>query len=199
MNYKLIAPDWFKEKIPHFRSHGYQYAGIDSITYLEVGVWEGRSMIWVLTNILTGKNCTAYAIDPWQPYQELNEKELQWHGEAESNFDFNMAQILSEENRDTQVIKMKSSSAEAFRKIESSSVDLLYIDGSHSAPDVLEDLVCAWRVLKPGGHLICDDITYGKFSGSNKDPKLAANAFISCHKDDCIVFANDNVLVARKK
>ena len=35
--------------------------------------------------------------------------------------------------------------------------DLVYIDGSHSAKDVLLDSLLAWRLLRPGGAMIWDD------------------------------------------
>ena len=35
--------------------------------------------------------------------------------------------------------------------------DLIYIDASHYAPDVLSDAVLAFKLLKPGGILIFDD------------------------------------------
>jgi predicted O-methyltransferase YrrM len=35
--------------------------------------------------------------------------------------------------------------------------DIIYIDGSHRAKDVLQDSVLAWPLLRPGGILIWDD------------------------------------------
>ena len=35
--------------------------------------------------------------------------------------------------------------------------DLIYIDGSHSAKDVLLDSLLAWRLLRPGGAMVWDD------------------------------------------
>jgi predicted O-methyltransferase YrrM len=37
------------------------------------------------------------------------------------------------------------------------TVDMIHHDATHYAPDVLEDLVLCWDVLRPGGHLIIDD------------------------------------------
>lgn len=194
--YKMIAPDWFSQNIGHFNNFASYYVGKPDVTYLEIGVWEGRSVVWLLDNILTGNRCKIYAIDPWLPYQELNAQQQELHNQAESNFDYNTRVAIG--SRDTNLVKMKMKSSEAVRKIDTETVDFAYIDGSHSAPDVLEDMVNVWRVLKRGGTMFCDDVTYGKFAGSNKDPRLAASAFVSCHKDDSVVLAHNHALVIRK-
>lgn len=196
-SFKMIAPDWFSQNIGHFKNFASQYAGRSGVSYLEIGVWEGRSVVWLLQNILTGPACKIYAIDPWLPYQELNAQQQLLHNQAEQNFDHNARIAIG--NRDVHLLKMKSKSAEAVREIETETVDFAYIDGSHSAPDVLEDMVSVWRVLKRGGTMFCDDVTYGKFAGTNKDPRLAATAFTSCHRDDSIILAHDHALVIRKK
>jgi predicted O-methyltransferase YrrM len=43
------------------------------------------------------------------------------------------------------------------RKLPLESFDIIYIDGSHDAADVLEDAILSWRLLKDGGVLIFDD------------------------------------------
>ena len=35
--------------------------------------------------------------------------------------------------------------------------DLIYIDGSHLAKDVLSDAILSWKLLKPSGVMIFDD------------------------------------------
>ncbi len=39
--------------------------------------------------------------------------------------------------------------------------DLIYVDGSHEAEDVLVDAVMAWRLLKVAGMVIFDDYGLG--------------------------------------
>lgn len=47
--------------------------------------------------------------------------------------------------------------------------DLLYIDASHEAGDVYQDLVLYWEVLRPGGWLLADDYHAGMFPGVVQD------------------------------
>jgi predicted O-methyltransferase YrrM len=50
--------------------------------------------------------------------------------------------------------------------------DLIYIDGSHAALDVMTDAVLCWRLLAPGGLMIFDD--YRDF-----ESRPAIDAFVS--------------------
>jgi predicted O-methyltransferase YrrM len=64
--------------------------------------------------------------------------------------------------------------------------DLVYIDGSHEAPDVLADLVLAFRLLPPGGVILCDDYLWSREPAAQADilgcPKLAIDAFTNIHR-----------------
>ena len=58
--------------------------------------------------------------------------------------------------------------------------DFIYVDGSHRAADVLEDLILSFRALKPGGLLISDDYLGGPGKGNDLTlgtPKIAIDAF----------------------
>jgi predicted O-methyltransferase YrrM len=39
-------------------------------------------------------------------------------------------------------------------------IDLAFVDGDHSALGGLTDLVNVWGKLRPGGHLVFDDISH---------------------------------------
>jgi len=50
------------------------------------------------------------------------------------------------------------------------TIDLVYIDGSHQAPDVLSDAVLGFQLLKVGGLMIFDDYLWHIESPTAKDP-----------------------------
>jgi predicted O-methyltransferase YrrM len=79
--------------------------------------------------------------------------------------------------------------------------DIIYIDGSHDRPDVLEDAVLCWRLLKEGGIMIFDDYRYlGRRGSDNKvvSPKAAIDAFVQCFEEHCEVIHNGIQLIVRK-
>jgi len=39
------------------------------ITYLEIGVYEGQSLTWMMQNVLTHPDSRAVGIDPWLPLE----------------------------------------------------------------------------------------------------------------------------------
>jgi hypothetical protein len=57
--------DYFAAHPHNWRSYLKDYAGKPRIHYLEIGVFEGSSFVWVLENILTDPSAKATAIDPF--------------------------------------------------------------------------------------------------------------------------------------
>jgi hypothetical protein len=85
------------------------------------------------------------------------------------------------------------------RKLPLESYDIIYIDGSHEADDVLEDAVLSHRLLKKGGVLIFDDYLWQLEGASNVRPKPAIDVFYAFFKDDYDVVHNGYQLLLKKK
>ena len=66
-----------------------------------------------------------------------------------------------------------------------SKADFIYVDGSHRAAEVLEDLILAFHATRPGGVIICDDYLKGAPAGDLTlgSPKLAVDAFTTIYRD----------------
>jgi predicted O-methyltransferase YrrM len=82
---------------------------------------------------------------------------------------------------------------------EGQAFDVVYIDGSHLALDVLVDASLSWHVVKPGGHVIFDDYHWG-FLGEGRLVRTAPaiDAFLSVVRDDCEVLLKNDQVIARK-
>ena len=137
------------------------------VHYLEIGVFEGRSLIWMLENILTDPTSRATCIDIFPR-------------DLEHTFLANLK--MSGFAWKTTIIK--GYSQVELRKLPFSSFDIIYIDGSHRAPDVLADAVFSWPLLKKGGVFIFDDYQWmkGKFPPQER-PELAINSFVGTYVD----------------
>ena len=71
------------------------------------------------------------------------------------------------------------------------SFDIIYVDGSHTADDVMADAVLSWGLLKEGGIIVFDDYRWNGsfFTGPGSHlpgellPGMAIDAFIQTHRN----------------
>jgi predicted O-methyltransferase YrrM len=82
---------------------------------------------------------------------------------------------------------------------EGEQFDLVYVDASHIAVDVLADAAFAWKLLRPGGVAIFDD--YGLVPPGEdplEHPQPAINAFFELVKSHAELLGADRQLMVRK-
>jgi hypothetical protein len=77
--------------------------------------------------------------------------------------------------------------------------DLVYVDGSHAAPDVLADAVLSWPLLKTGGIMIFDDYLWGQDPRPEHCPRLAIDGFLSFHRGWFDVLHAEYQIAVRKR
>jgi predicted O-methyltransferase YrrM len=164
---------------------------------LEIGSFEGRSMVWIAKNMLEDGG-TLVCIDTWLGGVEHRTVGMDLNV-IEERFDHNLELLEIEEPNKT-VIKKKGRSSEMVASlIDSPKFDLIYVDGSHEAADCLSDAVMCWEVLKPGGVMIFDDYGWNDRPVGPLHPKPAVDAFINFfHKDLTVLYMNYQVAVQKK-
>lgn len=177
-----FTTDWFTRHIPRWRSILERYAGKPNIRYLEVGVFEGRSFLWVLENVLTHPSSTATAIDVFP--EDLEQR-------FTGNLDLSGAR--------KRITILKGSSNRVLRKLRLSSFAIIYIDGSHLAKDVYRDATLSWDLLKPEGILIFDDYLWQLHYPSDLRPKISIDAFLKAFAGEMEVVLYDYQIAVRKK
>ncbi len=153
-----FTADWFSRHIPHWTRLVGPLAA-QPIRALEVGSYEGRSAVWLLENILAHPESQLVCVDRWDRL------------DVQRRFRSNIA----ETGRDKRVVECIGDSAAALRAVEG-TFDLIYIDGSHEARDVLTDAALCWPLLKRGGILVFDD--YGWNGNVEFTPKYAIDVFL---------------------
>jgi predicted O-methyltransferase YrrM len=106
--------------------------------------------------------------------------------EVERRFDRNIAIAQLRAQHDVRVRKLKKTSVKALVELithNEALFDLIYVDGSHQATDVLQDAILSFQLLRVGGLLIFDDYLWRLEPDGQQDafnmPKPAIDAFVN--------------------
>jgi hypothetical protein len=158
------------------------FKNIPNVNYLEIGVFEGRSAIWMLENILTHETSRMTCIDIFT-------------GDLKDKFFANL-KISGFEHKVKTII---GSSQIELAKLTPNSFDIIYIDGSHVAGDVLIDAVLSWVLLKDGGLIIFDDYLLDLSFPVELRPQVAVDSFITVFRNLLDVVYHSNQVIIRKE
>lgn len=150
--------NWFRNRnLATFREKVHpEWAG-KPIVYLELGVFEGQSLCWMLEHVLTHPDSRAVGVDPWLMTEKLNDDlmsdvmTLAYNNVRAFNcrcqlYRANSAEILRIMNK------------QGFAGITKNSLDICLIDGNHNALAVLDDCLLVLQLMKPGGWMMFDDV-----------------------------------------
>ena len=185
--------DWFETTgRANFEIHLNKFKGQPNLKFLEIGCFEGQATCWLLENILTAPSSKIHVIDTFEGSTE------------HKDFNMNLKDLLKtfEENVNPfpgKVIVWKGMSQDVLRKFESNTrFDFIYVDGSHQAPDVLEDAVLAFRLLSKDGIMIFDDYKWAKYDDRHMNPGMGIDAFISTFGNQLEVLLREYQVIIRK-
>ena len=123
-----------------------------NLKILEIGSFEGYSAN-IFNKIFVRPQ--IYCVDPWIPYSE------------HPNLNFNQIERNFDENTKNLNIKKFKMFSSNFFKNNTENFDLVYIDGSHRAADVLFDAMESYKILNKGGILFFDDFLGSQIFDNN--------------------------------
>jgi predicted O-methyltransferase YrrM len=175
--------DWFARNIPSWERL-LKWVGWnpdEQKLVVEVGSFEGRSALWIMENLIHHPDSRLHCIDTFQGSIE-NPQDLK-----DGLFERFARNVGESPQRNKIIVHRKYSATGLIDLLKSGHrADFIYIDGSHTAPDVLTDCVLAFRLLKPGGLMICDDYTWQMEPPGMEDvlntPKIAIDAFVNINR-----------------
>ena len=76
--------------------------------------------------------------------------------------------------------------------------DIVYIDASHKAKDVMVDTVLSWEMLKIGGIMMFDDYEWGFPTERYNKPKTALDGFLAAYESKYEIIQKKYQLHIRK-
>ena len=159
---------------------------------LEIGSWEGRSSLFLLTYFTRGH---LTAVDTWAGTDQYQYNATSQLSDLELRFDHNLSPYA------TRLTKRKGSSLAVLPQLidENQKFDLIYVDGSHFADDALTDATNAWRLLKQGGVMIVDDVMWPCYPRARANIAWAINIFLKYHAREYKVLHAYYQLIVQKK
>jgi predicted O-methyltransferase YrrM len=161
---------------------------------LEIGSFEGRSACYLVEYLGSQVSIEMHCIDSWEGgiEHQPGASSAAEMGEVEKRFHHNIRIAQSKATHKANIIAHKGVSSVELPRLISAGMreyfDLIYIDGSHQAPDVLLDSVLAFELLKVNGLIAFDDYLWQEPLPGGTDPircpKPAIDAFtnIYCRK-----------------
>lgn len=166
--------DWFSQHIPSWTRVLAGLAGRPDLRVLEIGSQEGRSARWLLENVLTGPGASIDCVDTFTGSAENTTMNLEYAGIRE-RFEANVLSAWPER------VRLHVGPSARMVRALTGPYDLVYVDGSHAAADVIADAVLAWPLVVPGGLVIFDDYAWDWFARPELNPRIAVEAFLACH------------------
>lgn len=167
---------------------------------LEIGSFEGRSACYLIAKCaaLVEGEISITCVDTWEGSIEHRPGApvAAVMGEVERRFDHNTRLALSKAEKSIGLRKLKQNSRDALAGLIAhgalESFDLIYIDGSHEAPDVLADATMAFPLLRIGGTMIFDDYLWSMQRPGAQDvllmPKPAIDAFMNIYQRKMLIY-----------
>jgi len=183
-----FTTNWFEPHIPRWQKTLFHLKD-KQINVLEIGVFEGRSTTWILEELLNNSKSRLVAVDIFEKFW--------WGYDHEKTFREN----IRKSGHESQVEIIKNNSFAALTELNQQSptkFDFIYIDGSHTACDVLSDAVLCWNLLKERGILIFDDYEWDYYEEEYNNPRLAVDAFLKCYQQQIEIIYKRYQVAIRK-
>lgn len=186
---ELILPEW---------------AG-KPVTYLEIGVFEGMSMTWMLQRILTHPDARAVGVDPWLMTTKISGPDMEatmqraigntapWTT-THYGREYPICRLIR--GNSAEVLRLALRNRHGYAGLRRGRLDLCMVDGDHNALGVLDDCRLVWQLLKTGGWMICDDVENDKRKVHHVDEGL--RAFLAETPSAELVAKKDYIEIYRK-
>jgi predicted O-methyltransferase YrrM len=186
-----VYPNWFVGAQYNFETYLAQFEGKPNLRFLQIGVYTGDASIWLCENILTDETSFLYDIDTWTGSDEKEHEQIDF----DEVLEYYKERISSLKS----TVWIRMTSDEYFTNNREIKFDFIYIDGDHTAAQVLKDARSAWGVLKPGGIIAFDDYLWGQDMDPILTPRPAIDKFLAERSNDIVILEHGYQVWVQKK
>lgn len=181
--------DWFSGNIGNWNKWLASLRGTPCRA-LEIGCYEGKATRWLLENILTDDRSRMVVVDTFEGSQEHKESGIGFAGTLDMFLQNTSAWA-------SRVTVYHGSSLDVLRRLQN-RFHLIYVDGSHTAADVLTDACLAWPLLEKTGLMIFDDYLWHRYEDPTGNPRLGVDAFLAAFAGRYALVAKDYQVCVQK-
>lgn len=179
-----FTQDWFSMNAPVWRQ---LFEKNKPSRILEIGSFEGRSAVFTIEQCAAHRPIQLACVDPWIGSADIEPSLMRG---VEERFDRNLARAMARAPHKVDLLKIKQPSKQALVGMLATSgegaFDFVYVDGSHTAPDVLADAVLAFELVRVGGVIAFDDYLWAAEPNGAQDSlnmcKPAIDAFVNLYQ-----------------
>ena len=176
----LFSQNWFELVREEWETRTASMRGRE-LRILEIGSFEGASTTWILENLMGHPNSRMIAVDTFEggmEHQEVDKSDTYCLSSLEARFRSNVSEC--KHSAKLRIMKMRSDDALLELRRQANQFDLIYIDASHVAIDVLHDAVLCWRMLSIHGTMVFDDVRWKGYMENCYNPRIAIETFVKC-------------------
>jgi len=129
---------------------------------VEIGVFGGKSLVPMARALKANQSGVAYGIDPWDPRESVKEAMEEANRSYWQNLDHQwikrrLMENISSFGLEREIVLIQSTSEDA---TPIKDIGLLHIDGNHSEKTSYFDVTKWGPLVKQGGYIILDDMTW---------------------------------------
>ena len=197
-----FTKDWHSRHVAYWSHHLKPFVN-KPCNYLEIGCFEGLSTVWMLSHVLTNPSSQLTVCDTFCGVQGQNDiaETTRVTSQTRMRFDDNISRCPGTAkpirlfatmscNMFAELLSLNPNAGAAEGPAASDlaaqalrhrpEYDLIYVDGSHVARDVLLDAVCGFALLRVGGLIMFDDYQWKLLPEEYNCPGLGIDVFRSC-------------------
>ena len=190
----IVTHDFFSPNIPNWSRW---FAGLITqapIRCLEIGSWQGTATLWLLDKVVAPRGGLVTTIDTFEGSSEHQPWLHTLGRRLEDFFDDNVARS----GHAGLCRKLVGRSADVLLCLYDQTYDFVYVDGAHEAKFVIQDALLSWRILRPGGFLVFDDVDQ-RLPAPEQNTGTAINAFTTWFADELEIVECERQMLLRKR
>jgi glycosyltransferase involved in cell wall biosynthesis len=171
-----FSHDWFSANVNALEEIFTHHLGNSAgpLKMLEIGSFEGLSTCYFLNNLLAHPESRLTCIDPFTGSIEHSQLDL---STLYTRFIANIVNTCAFHK--VSIMQGFSNNILPELLVKKEKYDVIYVDGSHTAFDVLSDAVMSFYLLKVGGIMIFDDYLWPGSPDISYVPKAGVDAFVN--------------------